>query len=426
MGTSTAEVYGARRARRNKATTALPWYHIGDQAFLHRASLSLQGGRTLRPHGDGDEILSSTIERSAQPREALTRVAHAIERVPWLIPTISFVTGVIGFVMVKRGAELARFIAIVALAGWVWLLVEPLVRRYLERHKSGIGKFVSNFLTQSLQQEVLFFSLPFLFGSLQRDIGQIAFIAIAAGAALLTALDPLYERWIAARAATRLLFHAYCSLIAAVVVVPMVVHLSLEQALPLSLGAVGVWLLLTSPMSLRSLRSTRHKLIWVACSTLAPLLVWLLRAHVPPAGLAVTQAVITQSIVDRTPGPAVRSLTTAELSCGRRRVRRDSRAERRCAIHQFRMASRRGNRAHHRRDPRRQRQRLAHLLSQGEFPGQRPRTLDRRRENATGAAAQAHAILRTAMIRPRDTKRITRYLGVIARSAGLRQVSELP
>ena len=258
------------------------------------------------------EIQPSARESS----RTLTRIAHAFDRFPWLIPTVSFITGVIGFVMVKRGADLARVVAIIALAGWLWLLIEPLVRRYLERRRSGIGKFVSNFLTQSLQQEVLFFSLPFLFGALQRDMGQIAFIAIAAAAALLTALDPLYERWVAARAATRLLFHAYCSLIAAVVVVPMVVHLSLEEAFPLSLGAVGVWLLLTAPMSLRSLRSTRHKLIWVACSLLAPLLVWLLRAHVPPAGLAVTQAVITQSIVDRTPGPAVRSLTTAELSAG--------------------------------------------------------------------------------------------------------------
>jgi len=256
-----------------------------------------------------------------QPGEAeragkLTRLAHFLERVPWLIPTISFLGGVVGFVMVKRGADLARIVAIAALAGWVWLLIEPLVRRFLERRRSGIGKFVSNFLTQSLQQEVLFFSLPFLFGSLQQDAGQIVFISIAAGAALLTALDPLYERWIAARAATRLLFHAYCSLIAAVVVVPMVVHLSLEEALPLALGAVGIWLLLTAPMSLRSLRSTRHKLIWIACSVLAPLLVWVLRAHVPPAGLAVTQAVITQSIVDRTPGPSVRTLTTAELDAG--------------------------------------------------------------------------------------------------------------
>lgn len=261
----------------------------------------------------------SKIDSDTQPDATpsrLARIARTLERVPWLIPTISFVTGVIGFVMVKRGADLARIVAVIALAGWVWLLIEPLVRRSLEQRRSGIGKFVANFLTQSLQQEVLFFSLPFLFGALQRDIGQIVFIALAAAAALLTALDPLYERWIAARAATRLLFHAYCSLIAAVVVVPMVVHLSLDEALPLSLGGVGVWMLLTAPMSLRSLHSTRHKLIWIACSTLAPLLVWLLRAHVPPAGLAVTQAVITQSIVDRTPGPAVQTLTSAELGAG--------------------------------------------------------------------------------------------------------------
>jgi hypothetical protein len=265
------------------------------------------------------ETNSTSTEASAsahQPSRTLTRVAGALERVPWLIPTISFISGVIGFVMVKRGADLARLIAVIALAGWLWLLIEPLVRRYLESRKSGIGKFVSNFLTQSLQQEVLFFSLPFLFGSTQRDVGQIAFVAFAACAALLTALDPLYERWIAARAATRLLFHAYCSLIAAVVVVPMVVHLSLDEALPLSLGGVAVWLMLTSPMSLRSLRSSRHRLIWVACSVLAPLLLWLLRAHVPPAGLAVTQAVITQSIADLTPGPPVRSLTTSQLAAG--------------------------------------------------------------------------------------------------------------
>ena len=246
----------------------------------------------------------------------LARLARVLERVPWLIPAISFVSGVIGFAMVKRGADLARVIAIIALAGWIWLLIEPLVRRYLERRRSGIGKFVANFLTQSLQQEVLFFSLPFLFGATQRDVGQIVFTSIAGCAALLTALDPLYERWIAERAATRLLFHAYCSLIAAVVVVPMVVHLSLEQTVPLALGGVGVWMLLTAPMSLRSLRSMRLKLVWIACSALAPLLLWALRAHIPPAGLAVTQAVITQSIDDLAPGPAVRSITTADLGAG--------------------------------------------------------------------------------------------------------------
>jgi hypothetical protein len=260
--------------------------------------------------------MTSETEGDASRRTTLARVATFLERVPWLVPLISFASGVLGFAMVKRGADLARIIAIVALAGWLWLLIEPLVRRHLERRRSGIGKFVANFLTQSLQQEMLFFALPFLFGAMQRDVGQIAFVSIAAGAATLTALDPLYERWIAGRAATRLLFHAYCSLIAAVVVVPMVVHLSLERALPFALVCVGVWLLLTAPMSLRSLRSVRVKAIWLACSLLAPFLLWSLRAHIPPAGLAVTQAVITQSLDELTPGAPVRALTASELSAG--------------------------------------------------------------------------------------------------------------
>jgi Family of unknown function (DUF5924)/Protein of unknown function (DUF2914) len=259
--------------------------------------------------------MSQALEDRSSPNR-LARAARMLERVPWLVPTISFVSGVIGFAMVKRGTDLARIVAVIALAGWLWLLVEPLVRRFLERRRSGIGKFVANFLTQSLQQEMLFFALPFLFGAMQRDVGQIAFVVIAVCAALLTALDPLYERWVASRAATRLLFHAYCSVIAAVVVVPMVVHLSLEETLPLALGAVGVWLLLTAPMSLRSLRSIRLKITWLACSFLAPLLLWALRAHIPPAGLAVTQALVTQSVVDLTPGSPVRSLTSAELGGG--------------------------------------------------------------------------------------------------------------
>lgn len=258
----------------------------------------------------------SASESIAGARGPFARIARVLERLPWLIPLISFLSGAVGFLMVKRGIHLARIIAAIALAGWLWLLIEPLVRRFLERRRAGIGKFVSNFLTQTLQQEMLFFALPFLFGAAQRDVGQIVFVAIAAGAALLTVMDPLYERWIAARAATRLLFHAYCSLIAAVIVVPVIVLLSLDEALPLSIAAVSVWLLLTAPMALRSLRSPRLKLIWIACSVLAPSLLWGLRAHVPPAGLAVTQAVVTQSIVDLTPGAPVRSLTLDQLAAG--------------------------------------------------------------------------------------------------------------
>lgn len=246
----------------------------------------------------------------------MSRIQALHSRFPWLVPAFSFATGWLSFVMVKRGDALARSIALLALLGWLWLLVEPLVRRYLESRKAGVGKFIANFLTQSLQQEMLFFALPLLLGATQLHPGQITFTAIAAAAALLTTLDPIYERYIAARAAARLAFHAYCSLIAAVAVLPMVMHLSLERTLPVSLLGVGVWLLLTAPMSLRSLRTRRHKLWWLASSMLAPLLFWGLRSQVPAAGLVVTSAMVTHTVEDLLPGTAITRLSREDLSKG--------------------------------------------------------------------------------------------------------------
>ena len=247
---------------------------------------------------------------------ALERVPKVLARAPWLLPATSFAAGWLGFVMVQRGADLARLIALLALLGWPWLLIEPWLRRRIERRKPRMGNLVVNFVSQSLQQELLFFSLPLLIGATQLDAGQVAFTGLAAAAALLSTLDPLYERYVATRAARRLLFHAYCSWIAALVVLPMVLLLPLERALPVSLAAVGVWLVATLPLSLHSLHSVRRKVAWIAALIVVPTLLWELRGQVPAAGLAVTEARITQSVEDLTPGAPVRRLTLADLPRG--------------------------------------------------------------------------------------------------------------
>jgi hypothetical protein len=246
----------------------------------------------------------------------IQRIAQIGGRVPWLLPLSSFIAGWIGFVMVQRGASLARVMALVALLGWPWLLIEPVVRRAIERRKPRLGNFVVNFVSQSLQQELLFFSLPFLIGATQVDTGQVVFTGLAASAAVLSTIDPLYEHYVASRAARRLLFHAYCSWIAALVVLPMVLLLPLERALPISLAAVAAWLLLTLPLSLYSLRATKLRVAWVIGVLLVPPLLWAVRGQVPPAGLAVTEARITQSIESLTPGAPVRQVSRADLANG--------------------------------------------------------------------------------------------------------------
>jgi len=269
-------------------------------------------------HVDGQKAdcgLRDSVQ-SSSVLSGIARLEALFQRLPWLVPIASFALGWAGFLMVKRGEELARTTALIALAGWIWLLVEPLVRHYLERRRQGVGKFVANFFSQSIEQEILFFCLPFIIGATQSDVGHIVFTSIAVVAALLSTIDPIYERYIAARAATRLMFHAYCSVIAAITVLPMTVHLSLERSWPLAVIGVGGWLLLTLPMSLKSLHTPTKKVIWIACLLAAPVALWLLRSHVPAVGLAVTQAQVTQSVNELTPGPPVTRLTTQDLAQG--------------------------------------------------------------------------------------------------------------
>lgn len=249
-------------------------------------------------------------------RSLIRRLIGVSNRLPWLVPVLSFAAGWLGFLWVQRGEDLARVIALLALVGWFWLLLEPWVRRRLERRRQRVGNVVANFISQSLQQELLFFSLPFLIGATQRDVGQIVFTSLVAIAAVLSTIDPIYERVIAARAARRMSFHAFCSWIAALVVLPMVLLLPLERALPISLVGAVAWLLLTLPLSLYSLPCRRTKVAWIVGMIGVPLVFWQLRAQVPAAGLAVTDARVTQTIDGLVPGAPVRTVRMDELGQG--------------------------------------------------------------------------------------------------------------
>jgi hypothetical protein len=268
------------------------------------------------------ESLSATealpIE-TAEPawKARLRRLEILLERLPWLLPALSFSWGWISFALVKRGENLARSMALLVLIGWLWLLIEPFLRKYLERRTPGkFTELALQFITQSLQQELLFFSLPLIIGALQFDVGQIIFTAILIGAALISTIDPLYNRRIAAHHSVNLLFQGYCSWLAALVLLPMVLHLPLERAAPTALALLSGWLVLTLPRCLRALNSSRQKIAWLLACICIPLAIWLLRDNIPAAGLSVREARITQSITELIPGPATTTLHSADLSQG--------------------------------------------------------------------------------------------------------------
>lgn len=235
-------------------------------------------------------------------------------RWPWLLPVISFAAGWLGYALVQRGEAMARAIAVMALIGWPWLLAENLLGGWLERLSGGrLRASLLPFITQSLQQEILFFALPFLIGATQQDVGQYVFTGVVAAGALVSTLDPVYHSRIAAKPANSVAFHAFCTFIASLVVLPMAAGMPLEQALPVALGLSGVWVLLSVPRMLDGWRTHRKRLLGFATLILALFALWELRAHVPPAGLSLKHSRMTQTLDGLQPGAAVKRIDAQSL-----------------------------------------------------------------------------------------------------------------
>jgi hypothetical protein len=263
------------------------------------------------------DLTAIGTNRLTQAKTHIARIAGIFDRAPWLIPLFSFGWGWASFLLMRRGEDFARALAILAFIGWPWLLAEPFLRKYLQNKTPGkLTDLVLTFIGQSVQQELLFFSLPLIIGATQLHVGQILFAAIAVAAALISTIDPLYNHRIAGRPVVGLAFHAYCSWLAALVVLPLVVHWPLERALPYALIFVVLWLLLTLPRSLALLPSYRQRLAWGASCVLIPLLVWQLRDNIPAAGLSVRDAQITQRIDNLVPGEPTPVIQAADLQRG--------------------------------------------------------------------------------------------------------------
>jgi hypothetical protein len=237
-----------------------------------------------------------------------------LQRWPWLLPTLSFAAGWTGYALIQRGEGMARTIAIMALIGWPWLLAENILGDALVRLSNGkLSAKLLTFVTQNLQQEILFFALPFLLGATQRDVGQIAFTGLVAAIALISTLDPIYHSRIATQPGVSVVFHAVCTFVASLVVLPMAAAMPLEQALPMAIIVSGAWLVLTLPRMLNGIASHRMRWLGAIALPIALALLWELRAHIPPAGLSLRNSRMTQSLEGLQPGTAIKRIDADSL-----------------------------------------------------------------------------------------------------------------
>lgn len=245
----------------------------------------------------------------------LPRLIKIFERYSGLMAVIGFTSGVASFLLVEGREAYAQLIAMLMLASWVWLVLENWLRAgLLRRFGLDLPPAVMRFATQMVQQESLFFALPFFLAATNWGHGQAFFTGLLLLCALVSLVDPIYYKQLAPRRSLFIVFHALSLFAVLLVVLPLILHLTTRQSLALAL----LMALLFSLPSLRGLlpndRWWRRPLLALMLMALAAGL-WQARSWVPPATLRLIEISLAQRIGEEpgTPGVSLDQIDAAAL-----------------------------------------------------------------------------------------------------------------
>ena len=243
----------------------------------------------------------------------IQRVLELMKRYPGLIAAFGFCSGVGSFILVDRQQGMARWIAVILLVSWVWLMLENSLTQLFSRvFKREIPPPLLRYATQMIHQESLFFVLPFFFITTTWNSGQLVFTGLLGVCALITITDPLYYKWLAPRRWLLLALHTLALFAAMLTALPVILNLTTAQSYKLALGTAVL-------LSIPSLAVSLPLKTWRGWLVL-PLIVlalggsgWLLRSWVPPATLWMTEVAVTTQLQDRTPGESIEQISVSEL-----------------------------------------------------------------------------------------------------------------
>lgn len=233
-----------------------------------------------------------------------------------LLPLVSFASGVASFFLVERQAVLAKWLTALLLLGWVWLLAEGLIGRWLNRLVDvRISQGAARYGAQALHQETLFFVLPFFLATTSWASGQITYTGSLILAAVASTIDPIYFEQIARRRWLFLGYHAFTMFAVLLVALPIMLHLTTGQSLGLAAVGMGVFALPSLSQAISVRRWWRWFLLFGMAASLAAT-AWLTRAWIPPATLRVTEGAITTMVNtdQRVPDAQLTSIAASRLA----------------------------------------------------------------------------------------------------------------
>lgn len=234
---------------------------------------------------------------------------------PGLLAVFAFISGVASYVLVERKESFSQIIAILLLISWVWLILDNWLRDKVER-RFGVAMSPNfmRFALQMVQQESLFFALPFFLAVTSWNHPQAIFTGLIVVCAFISVVDPLYYKKLAKHSILFTLFHNFSLLVVLLVTLPILFNLTTSESVKIALITAIIFTTPSLGNLMPNAKWWRFPILIVMLSVLSAGL-WQLRSWVPPAALRLTDITISQkvNIEKRKPDDSIEKVSSEAL-----------------------------------------------------------------------------------------------------------------
>lgn len=226
------------------------------------------------------------------------RAAVRVRRHPYLFAALGFAAGIASFLLVDRQKDSAGLIAVLMLAGWLWLILEDPLRRLISLIPGvDLPPPLVRFTTQLIHQESFFFVLPFFAITTTWTSLQGVFTVLIGVAGLISILDPVYHGWLTRHRWLYLAFHCLALSTILLTALPLILHLTTWESYIIT-AVLTLILALPSLAQTIPLAGVKRVAGMLALLMALTATAWFGRFAVPPATLWLTESRISH-LVDR-------------------------------------------------------------------------------------------------------------------------------
>ncbi|MBR8845040.1 MULTISPECIES: DUF5924 family protein [Pseudoalteromonas] len=248
-------------------------------------------------------------------KNLITKFILMMQKWPGLMALLAFCSGIASFILVERKESFSQIIALLLLTSWLWLIIDNWLRDQVEqRFGIVLSPNFMRFALQMVQQESLFFALPFFLAATTWNHPQAAFTCLIALCAFISVVDPIYYKKLARHNVLFMVFHNFALFVVISVTLPILLHLTTDQSIQIALVTAIILTLPSLGNVMPHARWWRFPLLALLLSALSAGL-WQLRSWVPPAALRLTDITLAYEVdrQQRKPMNSIQHLDTHSL-----------------------------------------------------------------------------------------------------------------